>query len=125
MGIEQLFTGDQLEMELKSKDFTIAYCLERSAFLSVLGQAEFHRDCETYFMVRDRLQFDPASVDLQKRCHSCSERSHETLHCPLLSYVANRKVLVKKFQRCMPQERRITFRRARSKHQPLQHLKYI
>lgn len=54
-----------MNVNVKSSDFTILYCLSREDFLNVLLEGEFKEDYEIYCMLRDRLVYDNNKHDLR------------------------------------------------------------
>ena len=89
--------GEEMNVNVKSSDFTILYCLSREDFLNVLSEGEFKEDYEIYCMLRDRLVYDNNKHDLRQRCISCMENDHFISYCPLISYVPNKNFVLKKY----------------------------
>lgn len=127
--------GQGVDIDIDASDFTLLYCLSHDQFLSVLKEGEFQDDFEKYCMLKDEILFLEKKVFnifiiqysqeiLFQRCQSCNGKGHMVTQCPLITYVANRRVIFDRAKYGQKDERK-AFGRKNTKYRALINAKYL
>lgn len=92
-----MLVAEGIPADIISGDFTILYCLPHEKFTEVLKDPDFADDYENYCMLRDKLLHDKVKDEIVTICVSCGSHSHSVDSCPLVTYVPNRYLAVRKY----------------------------
>ncbi|CAD8071438.1 unnamed protein product [Paramecium primaurelia] len=94
LGIISFISGKQSQERFRSVGFSKLLMLSRDDFLKVIQ--DFPEDYERFRNLYDSLQFEDLSV-LQMKCFSCNSKYHRVLQCPLLHYIPDKELIIKRF----------------------------
>ncbi|CAD8086199.1 unnamed protein product [Paramecium sonneborni] len=108
LGIISFISGKQSQERFRSIGFSKLLMLSRDDFLKVIQ--DFPEDYERFRNLYDSVQFDDVSA-LYMKCFSCNSNYHRVLQCPLLHYIPDRELIIKRYQFSMNQTRNKHFLR--------------
>ncbi|CAK77489.1 unnamed protein product (macronuclear) [Paramecium tetraurelia] len=94
LGIISFISGKQSQERFRSVGFSKLLMLSRDDFLKVIQ--DFPEDYERFRNLYDSLQFEDLSA-LQMKCFSCNSKAHRVLQCPLLHYIPDKELIIKRF----------------------------
>ncbi|CAD8084669.1 unnamed protein product [Paramecium sonneborni] len=106
LGIISFITGKQSQERFRSIGFSKLLMLSRDDFLKVIQ--DFPEDYERFRNLYDSVQFDDVSA-LHMKCFSCHSSYHRVLQCPLLHYIPDRELIIKRYQFSIDQIRNKNF----------------
>ncbi|CAD8174959.1 unnamed protein product [Paramecium pentaurelia] len=95
LGIISFISGKQSQERFRSIGFSKLLMLSRDDFLKVIQ--DFPEDYERFRNLYDSIQFDDVSA-LHMKCFSCNSSYHRVLQCPLLHYIPDRELIIKRHQ---------------------------
>ncbi|CAK80915.1 unnamed protein product (macronuclear) [Paramecium tetraurelia] len=108
LGIVSFISGKQSQERFRSIGFSKLLMLSRDDFLKVIQ--DFPEDYERFRNLYDSIQFDDVSA-LHMKCFSCNSSYHRVLQCPLLHYIPDRELIIKRHQYSQNQTRNQHFLR--------------
>ncbi|CAD8062415.1 unnamed protein product [Paramecium primaurelia] len=94
LGIISFISGKQSQERFRSVGFSKLLLLSRDDFLKVIQ--DFPEDYERFRNLYDSLQLEDLSV-LQMKCFSCNSKNHRVLQCPLLHYIPDKELILKRY----------------------------
>ncbi|CAD8172405.1 unnamed protein product [Paramecium octaurelia] len=95
LGIISFISGKQSQERFRSIGFSKLLMLSRDDFLKIIQ--DFPEDYERFRNLYDSIQFDDVSA-LHMKCFSCNSSYHRVLQCPLLHYIPDRELIIKRHQ---------------------------
>ncbi|CAK67965.1 unnamed protein product (macronuclear) [Paramecium tetraurelia] len=105
-GLKNLFVGNIIRnKKLKSVGFTKLLVLSRNDVLQELK--DFPIDYEKFCHIKDDLIFNSKSSYIHRICESCSSSTHEIPICPLLHFIPQRDLIIKRCQYPLFQTRKV------------------
>ncbi|CAD8073817.1 unnamed protein product [Paramecium sonneborni] len=108
LGIISFISGKQSQERFRSVGFSKLLMLSRDDFLKVIQ--DFPEDYERFRNLYDSLQFEDLSV-LKMKCFSCNSKNHRVLQCPLLHYIPDKELILKRYCYSHPQNRNSKYER--------------
>ncbi|CAD8093469.1 unnamed protein product [Paramecium primaurelia] len=109
-GLKNLFIGNIIKnKKLKSVGFTKLLVLSRNDFLQELK--DFPNDYEKFCHIKDDLIYNYKSTYIHRLCESCSSQAHEINLCPLLHFIPQKDLIIKRYQYALFQQRKVFCRR--------------
>ncbi|CAD8096828.1 unnamed protein product [Paramecium sonneborni] len=93
-GLKGFVLGVSAQEIYKSVGFTKLLMICRYDFMQLLK--EFPRDFELYCKTRDGIQFSQNIWDEQ--CMSCQSLQHSIINCPMLHYIPQKELIIKRHQ---------------------------
>ncbi|CAD8114502.1 unnamed protein product [Paramecium sonneborni] len=107
-------TGQDLKEKFKTLEFTKLLVLSRKDFLDTLK--DFPQDFEKYKELVDDLNINKQMEMLKVECQSCQSYKHRTVNCPIIHYVPDKEVIIKRcFYPSIQQRRHIKRSKTRTK----------
>ncbi|CAD8177398.1 unnamed protein product [Paramecium pentaurelia] len=95
LGIISFISGKQSQERFRSIGFSKLLMLSRDDFLKIIQ--DFPEDYERFRNLYDSIQFEDMSP-LHMKCFSCNSSYHRVLQCPLLHYIPDRELIIKRHQ---------------------------
>jgi hypothetical protein len=92
--------------------------------LEVIKQPEFSEDYEKYCMLKDKLTMSSQRDDIAFKCISCGSKAHMIESCPLVTYIPNRDLIIRRHNNC-PLQKRGKNQRKNKRWRTFNNFKYI
>ncbi|CAD8116941.1 unnamed protein product [Paramecium sonneborni] len=109
-GLRNLFVGNIIQnKKLKSVGFTKLLVLSRNDFIQELK--DFPNDYEKFCHIKDDLIYNYRSSYIHKQCESCLSSEHEINNCPMLHFIPQKDLIIKRCQYALLQKRKVFCRR--------------
>ena len=89
----------------KCKEYVNVFEIKRDDFIKVLSETP--EDYEQFCMIKDQMIFSNQQEFIKIKCNSCGSLTHQSLHCPLLQYIADKEKIIRTNEFSNFQDRKI------------------
>ncbi|KAL4504356.1 hypothetical protein ABPG72_009802 [Tetrahymena utriculariae] len=108
-GFYSFFSGNNRETSARSMRVTSLVTLNLEDFRE--AAEKFPRDYEKFCMLRDQIKYSNLTKGLDVRCTSCDNYTHQLQQCPFLKYKPEKTILIAKYNKSDPMQRKEQQRR--------------
>ncbi|KAL4456280.1 hypothetical protein ABPG74_014241 [Tetrahymena malaccensis] len=108
-GFYSFFSGNNRETSARSMRVTSLVTLNLDDFRE--AAEKFPKDYEKFCMLRDQIKYSNLTKGLDVRCTSCDNYTHQLQQCPFLKYKPEKTILIAKYNKSDPMQRKEQQRR--------------
>ncbi|EAR96305.2 cyclic nucleotide-binding domain protein (macronuclear) [Tetrahymena thermophila SB210] len=108
-GFYSFFSGNNRETSARSMRVTSLVTLNLEDFRE--AAEKFPKDYEKFCMLRDQIKYSNLTKGLDVRCTSCDNYTHQLQQCPFLKYKPEKTILIAKYNKSDPMQRKEQQRR--------------
>ncbi|CAK87680.1 unnamed protein product (macronuclear) [Paramecium tetraurelia] len=94
IGLEEMLTGQQPQLQLQSLSFVKLLVLTRTDFLNTLKDNP--QDYESFCQMKDEILLHQR--DSKAQCKSCNCMGHDIQNCPIVHFVIDKERVIKSYQ---------------------------